>query len=252
MTLQNNKNNSWTKSTLQSVNIPRPRTSEPNVNIKHAYYYNASVTMTMTHGGDIMPANTRFSCIVMCRVYSCTTPFSTPLFLVCFLLVNEAGIYYQLTLQYGCYFIVFCFCHQLPWWLWHGTSWILVWPAVIAMLLNCRWNHDFQSWHYQKCHWPATLWRCLYKMFCTKLNGISLNTCQDWLLHSTCCVFLLGWNVLLNEHCLHRHCLKKCMDITLSETLLNLTTLDILFISKRCLSITASNGRLSNGNGYLF
>lgn len=179
MTLQNNKNNSWTKSTLQSVNIPRPRTSEPNVNIKHAYYYNASVTMTMTHGGDIMPANTRFSCIVMCRVYSCTTPFSTPLFLVCFLLVNEAGIYYQLTLQYGCYFIVFCFCHQLPWWLWHGTSWILVWPAVIAMLLNCRWNHDFQSWHYQKCHWPATLWRCLYKMFCTKLNGISLNTCQD-------------------------------------------------------------------------
>lgn len=28
-------------------------------------------------------------------------------------------------------------------------------------------NHDI----IRKCHWPATLWGCLYEMFCTKLNA---------------------------------------------------------------------------------
>ena len=64
MALQNNTNDSWTKPTLQSFNMPRPRTFEPNVNIKHAYYDYSNVTMIMTHCGDIMPANTRFNCIV--------------------------------------------------------------------------------------------------------------------------------------------------------------------------------------------
>lgn len=44
MTLQNNKDDSCTKPTLQSAKIVRPRKFQLNVNVKHAYYYNTSVT----------------------------------------------------------------------------------------------------------------------------------------------------------------------------------------------------------------
>lgn len=136
-------------------------------------------------------------------------------------------------------------------------SWLSI-MTLSEMSLTCNTLEMFvqnvlyeTEWHfieYMSRYFSIKLDRSIYVFLYFKWNLIK----KVWLLHSTCCVFLLGWNVLLNEHCLHRHCLKKCMDITLSETLLNLTTLDILFISKRCLSITASNGRLSNGNGYLF
>lgn len=139
MTLQNNKDDSCTKPTLQSAKIVRPRKFQLNVNVKHAYYYNTSVTSGAINASE---HKIQLHCVLLwwCAEDPRAWLLSQFHYLwsVFFLQVEQAGIYHQLTLQYRCYYIYFCFCHQLPWWMWHGTSWILYWPAVTTKLLNCR------------------------------------------------------------------------------------------------------------------